>query len=167
MVGRHRLPNNSPLLYIILMIISFISPNIINTNIRTVGRISLIAFIRQQTEMLRSQMKKAAAARPSDWRRLALWKSTRRRPTILPVPGVFSLPTAHANTGKGQALPSYHPCFHFSASCLSWASLFRPLSKPPSTIRAPGALGRSSWAVFPSPLPPEVANRTMVFPRKS
>lgn len=52
---------------------------------------------------------------------------------------------------------------HFFSSASDW----RLLNTLPSTSLAPGQLSFSSFTVLPNPLPPEVANRTTVFPEKS
>ena len=66
-----------------------------------------------------------------------------------------------------HTVPSLLLLQRLCAHCLSAASEGLPLSRPPATIFAPGQLEASSAAVCPNPLPPEVANRTMVFPAKS
>ena len=57
---------------------------------------------------------------------------------------------------------SYNVSTNFSMVCLS--ALFRSF---PSTISAPGTDGCNSLTVFPNPLPPDVANKTIFFPLKS
>ena len=56
---------------------------------------------------------------------------------------------------------SYNVSTNFSMVCLS--ALFRSF---PSTISAPGTDGCNSLTVFPNPLPPDVANKTIFFPLK-
>lgn len=80
-------------------------------------------------------------------------------------------PCIHTDAGDlptGIALVgAVHHSFSPSAHRLSSASSRRPLSTRPSMILAPGALERSPAADCPSPLPPEVAKRMIVFPVKS
>jgi len=58
--------------------------------------------------------------------------------------------------------PFYKVFTQFSISFLF--ALFKSF---PSTISAPGADGCNSFTVFPKPLPPEVANKTIFLPVRS